>query len=91
MVVAVSLMPCDISMSYWQPHNSGKGVPGAEQEGSTEGHCPPGPSPCSLSKATVPADPAATAQPLRAEGCVCSGTTVSPRVYGRPLLNLELA
>lgn len=40
MVVAVSFMPYDISM---QPHNSGKGVPGAEeQEGSTEG---PGPAP----------------------------------------------
>lgn len=40
MVVAVPLVPCGISMSYWQPHSSGKGVSGVEkQAGSTEGPC----------------------------------------------------
>lgn len=58
----------------------GKECLGAEkQEGSTEGHCPQGPSPCSLSKETVPA---LTQRPLpslsRLRVCVCSGTTEAP-------------
>lgn len=55
-MVAVPPKPCGISMSYWQPHNSGKGVPGGgAQAGSTEGPCPAPPQPLS------PSHPAATA------------------------------
>lgn len=52
--LAVPSMPCGISMSYWQPHNSGKGVPGGGgQAGSTEGPCPAHP-PGSSSHAASP-------------------------------------
>lgn len=55
-MVAVPPKPCGISMSYWQPHNSGKGVPGGgAQAGSTEGPCPAPSQPLS------PSHPAATA------------------------------
>lgn len=55
-MVAVPPKPRGTSMSYWQPHNSGKGVPGGGgQAGSTEGPCPAPP------QAPSPSHPAATA------------------------------
>lgn len=51
--------PCGISMSYWQPHNSGKGVPGGGgQAGSTEGPCPAPPQALShLTQQPLPGGP----------------------------------
>lgn len=77
-------MPPGISTSYWQPHNSGKGVPGGGgQAGSTEGPrpAPPlGPFPCSFSGEAKPSHPAATAQPHQAEGWRAAPQPLRPRI-----------
>lgn len=49
MMVAVSLMPCGVSVSYWQPPSAGRGLPRAEEQGgSTEMPCPSPQGPFSL-------------------------------------------
>lgn len=71
-MVAVPPKPRGISMSYWQPHNSGKGVPGGGgQAGSTEGPCPSPPQ--ALSPPHM--SPSSHCLVGLAEGVCCSLTT----------------
>lgn len=92
---AVPFVPCGTLMSYWQPHNSGKGVSWGGRADCAEGPCSAPPprafSPCSLFEVRLQSHPAGTRQPhsrLRA-GVSASEPLQASEPTERPLLNLQ--